>query len=137
MGGKGGMGVKLYLKNGATYDEIPGLTDIDFPEQEKVLEEATPHNASGGYAEFVATGKREVKEFTATLLFDPDDTVHAALVTAFGSLTPSGFKLTNSDASEGWTFDGHVKGFKRESKQDGAYKAEVTIQPTGTLTALP
>ena len=130
---QGGFGVLLKI-------DVSGLTttanllDTDFPEQSKMLEEATGHSATGGYAVYVASGKRELGEFTATLLWDKADSTHAKVLTVLAANATVNMSIQDPAEAEIIAFAAHVKSVKRISKQDEAYKAEVTFQPSGAPT---
>lgn len=131
---QGGFGLTLQISIAAVYTTITYLLDCDFPEQAKTIEETTPHNASGGYAAHTASGKRELGEFTATLQWAKSEATHAAILTAYGTETTVNMKIIDVGTAETIQFAAHVKSIKRISKQDEAYKAEVTFQPSGAPT---
>jgi len=133
---QGGFGVLLKI-------DVSGLTttanllDTDFPEQSKMLEEATGHSATGGYAVYVASGKRELGEFTATLLWDKADSTHAKVMTVLAANATVNMSIQDPAGAEVIAFAAHVKSVKRISKQDEAYKAEITFQPSANPTITP
>lgn len=133
---QGGFGVKLKI-------DVSGLTttanllDTDFPEQSKSLEEVTPHSSTGGYAQYVASGKRELGEFTATVLWDKSDSTHAKVLTVLGANATVNMSIEDPSGAEVIAFAAHVKSVKRMSKQDEAFKAEITFQPSGNPTITP
>jgi hypothetical protein len=133
---QGGFGVLLKI-------DVSGLTttanllDTDFPEQSKMLEEATGHSATGGYAVYVASGKRELGEFTATLLWDKADSTHAKVLTVLAANATVNMSIQDPAGAEIIAFAAHVKSVKRISKQDEAYKAEITFQPSANPTITP
>lgn len=131
---QGGFGVTLQIYITNAYVSIANLVDVDFPEQSKSMEEATAHAATSGYATYIASGKRELGEFTATLLWDAGTTTHTAIKTAFDSNSTVNMKIIDSGTAETIQFAAHVKSLKRMSKQDEALKAEVTFQPSGNPT---
>lgn len=130
---QGGFGLVLKINTGSLTTVVDVL-ESDFPEQEKVVAENTAHDSSGGYAEYVATGKRRLSEFTATLAWDDTAATHAALLTNLAADTSVGFSIQDPDGQEVIAFSGHVTMIKRISDQEETYKAEVTIQPTGAPT---
>lgn len=134
MATSGGFGLKLYISIAAVYTEIASLLDSDFPEQSKTLEETTPHSATLGYATHTGTGKRELGEFTATLLWDKATATHAAILATYDSNATVNMRVADPGTAETIQFAAHVKSIKRTSKQDEAYKAEVTFQPSGAPT---
>lgn len=136
MATQGGFGVKLKI-------DVSGLTttanllDTDFPEQSKSLEEVTPHSSTGGYAQYVASGKRELGEFTATVLWDKADSTHAKVLTVLGANATVNMSIEDPAGAEVIAFAAHVKSVKRISKQDEAFKAEIVFQPSGNPTITP
>lgn len=131
---QGGFGVTLQIYITNAYVSIANVMDVDFPEQSKSIEEATAHAASSGYATYVASGKRELGEFTATLLWDPATTTHTAIKSAFDANATVNMKIIDAGTAETIQFAAHVKSIKRIAKQDEAYKAEVAFQPSGNPT---
>jgi len=128
---QGGFGVDLKIDVGTVLTAITHVVDVGFPEFEKLLAESTGHDSAGGYAEWVATGKRKLNGFTCTLTWDTNEATHAAVVTAFDSDAPVSFSINDPDADETIAFEGHIRTIGRISEQEDAYKAEVAIQPTG------
>lgn len=131
---QGGFGVVLKIDVGTVLTAVTKVVDVGFPEFEKILAESTAHDSAGGYAEFVATGKRRLNEFTCTLTWDTAESTHAAMVTAFDSDAAVSFSVNDPDAIETISFEGHIRTIGRISEQEDAYKAEVAIQPTGQPT---
>lgn len=126
---QGGFGVTLTIAGTAVYNL---LKDVSFPEQERLVAEATPHNATSGYATWVSTGKRKLNEFTVTLGWNK--TSHTALITNLGTTTAAAFTIESPNGDESIAFSGFVTKVGRVSEEEGAYTAEVTIQPTGVPT---
>lgn len=126
---QGGFGVTVTLGGTALFNL---LEDVEFPEQERLVAQATPHNATGGYAQWVSTGKRQLNEFTIKLGWNK--TSHAPLTTAIGTATASTFTIATPNADETMSFSGFVTKIARVSEEEGSYSAEVTIQPTGAPT---
>lgn len=133
---QGGFGLLLKIDvSGLT--TVASLLDSDFPEQSKVLEETTSHTATNGYATYTATGKRELGEFTATVLWDKADSTHAKVLTVLGTNAAVNMSIQDPGGAEIIAFAAHVKSVKRTSKQDEAYKAEITFQPSANPTITP
>lgn len=126
---QGGFGVTLTIAGTAVYNL---LKDVSFPEQERLVAEATPHNATGGYAVYVSTGKRKLNEFTVTLGWNKAS--HTTLITNMGTVVPAAFTIASPNADETIAFNGFVTKVGRISEEEGAYTAEVTIQPSGVPT---
>lgn len=130
---QGGMGVALKINTGSL-TTIANMEDVDDWVFDRILAEVSAHDSSGGWAEFVPSGKRMMPAFSCTLTFDDADATHAALVTNWAAETTVGFSINDPDGTETITFSGYVKTMARSSKQDGAYRVKATIQPTGAVT---
>lgn len=131
---QGGFGVDLKIDVGTVLTAMTKILDVPFPEFEKILAEVTGHDSPGGYAEWIATGKRKLNEITVTLAWDTAESTHAAVVTAFDSDAAVSFSVADPDGDETIAFEGHIRTIGRISQQEDAYKAEVAIQPTGEPT---
>jgi hypothetical protein len=131
---QGGFGVQLQIDVGTVLTAVTKVEDCPFPEFEKILAESTGHDSAGGYAEYVATGKRRLNEFEVTLIWDTSEATHAAMVTAFDSDAPVTCSVADPDGDETIQFEAHVRTNGRVSEQEDAYKATVGIQPTGQPT---
>jgi predicted secreted protein len=130
----GGFGLQVQISISSTLTTIVELIDGEIPEFEKFIAEMTGHNATGGYATFVATGKRKLNEFKITLGWDSDDSTHAAVLAAFDSDSPVNMKVISPGADESIAFAAHITKMGRVSAQEDGYKCDVTIQPTGAPT---
>lgn len=134
MGVSGGFGAVLKITVTAQLTAVVHVVDFEFPEFEKVLAEITAHDSAGGYAEYVATGKKKLNEFKCKITWDKSESTHAAIQSAFDSLDPVAMEVSSPDGSENIHFDGLVSKMGRTSEQEDAYFCEVTIQPTGQPT---
>lgn len=130
----GGFGVKIRIDITGSQTEIVSLLEGDLPELEKILAESTGHNATGGWATHVATGKRKINEFKMTLGWDDTAATHAALLTAFNASTTVNMSVVAPDGSETISFAAHITKMGRVSEQEDLYKCEVTVQPSGAPT---
>ncbi len=131
MAGQGSFGHDLKIMVATTLTTIANVVDMDYPALEKVVAESTGHDSTAGYAEWIATGKYTVGEFTITVVWDSADSTHAAIVTAFDAGAAVSMSLADPDTVETITFSAHVKGMTRQADQEDAYKAEIVFQPTG------
>ena len=134
MAEQGGFGVVLKITVSAALTAVANLLDVEFPEFEKVVVESTKHSSPGGYAEYIATGLREMKSFKATLGWDAAETTHAAVLAAFDSDSTVNMSIQDPDGAEVIAFAAHITKLGRMSKQREQYKCDVTIQPTGQPT---
>lgn len=134
MAAQGGYGVKLKIMVSTTLTVVANLIDVDFPKFVKFIAESTGHDATSGYYTSVATGKRKVEAFTATLAWDHADSTHAAIVTAFAADAAVSMSIEDPDSGEVIAFSAHVETIGRISKQEETYQAEVMFHPTGPAT---
>ncbi len=130
----GGFGLTVKIDISSTLTALTYLLDGEIPEFEKFIAEATPHDSTNGYAQFVATGKRKMNEFKVTLGWDSDEATHAAVLAAFDSNDPVTMQVISPGADETIEFSAHITKIGRVAAQEDGYKAEVTIQPTGSPT---
>lgn len=130
----GGFGLQIKITVTAVLTAIVDVIEGEIPEFEKFLAEATPHSAAGGYAVYVATGKRKMNEFKFTLGWDSDDSTHAAVLAAFDSNSSVGMAVVSPSGDETIAFSAHVSKLGRVTDQEDYYKCEVTVQPTGQPT---
>ncbi|NLF77350.1 MAG: hypothetical protein GX573_16765 [Chloroflexi bacterium] len=131
---QGGFGIKLKIDVTGTPTVVAHLLEMEYPEFEKILVESTAHDSPGGYAQYTATGKRRMGEFTATLAWDKTDPTHSAIQSAFDSLDPVAISVEDPDGGEPISFSAHIAKLGREAEQEGLYSCVVTIQPTGQPT---
>lgn len=130
---QGGYGLICRINTGAL-TAIVDIVDASFPEQNKILADATTHDSTGGYREWIAVGLRELSEFTLTVLWDDAQATHAQALTSFVADTTVNMNIQDPDANETIAFAAHIKTIKRISEQEDVYKAEITVQPTGAPT---
>lgn len=130
---QGAFGVILKINSGSL-TTIANVEDIDDWVLDRILAEVTAHDSSGGYAEFVPSGKRMMPAFSATITWDDSITEHQSIITNWAAETTVGFSISDPDGTETLTFSGYIKTIARMGKQDGAYRAKITIQPTGAIT---
>ncbi len=131
---QGGFGLTVKIDVTAVQTAIAHILAGDMPEFEKVLKESTGHDSTGGYAEWIATGKRKVGAFTLTLGWDKAHATHAAILAAFNSNSPVNMTVMDPAGSETIAFAAHIQKLGRISTQEDEYQCKVTIQPTGVPT---
>lgn len=134
MTSRGGFGLQIKIDIAATPTVIVDVLEGDIAKFVKVLAEMTGHNAAGGYAVHVATGKRRVESFNMTLGWDADEATHAAVLAAFDSAAAVDMEVVTPGADETLAGLAHVYEIGRVSEQEDGFKAEVAIQPTGQWT---
>lgn len=131
MGVQGGYGAVLKIDVSASLTAVAHVMDYEFPEFEKILADVTAHDSPGGYAEYIATGKRKMNAFTVKLLWDRAASSHNAMQAAFDSDNAVSCSVQDPDGIEIITFECHVSKIGRVAEQEEGYVAEVEIQPTG------
>ena len=133
MAQQGGYGVVVKIDTGSL-TTVANLLSTDFPEFEKILAESTSHGSTSGYAEWIATGKRQLNEFTMVLGWDVAEATHAQVVTSFDADASVDMSIEDPDGSEVIAFAAHIRTVNRIGQQDGMFQAEVRVQPTGAPT---
>jgi predicted secreted protein len=127
----GGFGLAMRVSVTGTMTALVALLDGELPEFEKFVAEMTSHSASGGYAEYVATGKRKMNEIKLTLGWDSDEATHNAILAAFASDAVSTLTIYTPHGDEGISFSAHITKVGRIAAQEDGYKCDVSIQPSG------
>lgn len=131
---QGGFGLDLKIDISSTLTTIVQVLSADFPEFSKFIAEATGHDSDGGYYEAVASGKRRLNPFSVEIGWDTAEATHAAVVTAFNSDDAVDMSIEDPDGDEVIAFAAHIERISRVSQQEGTYRANVTIHPTGQPT---
>jgi hypothetical protein len=131
----GGFGLTAKIEiNGTPTLIVDVLEGSELPKFKKFVAEATPHNATSGYAVRIATGKRSLESFKLVLGWDKDQATHAAVRTAFDSNSAVNFTMLSPGNDETIAFAAHVEEIGRIAAQEDAYTAEVMVTPTGAPT---
>jgi len=128
------MVVKFQADTTTPLEAIVNVKDAEFPRFKRFLAESTSHGSTGGYAEYVDSGSRELQKFKLTLGWDADAATHAALVTALTNETALAFSIQDPDGDEVISFSAFVEEIGRMGEKKGQFEAEVVIQPTGAPT---
>lgn len=134
---QGGFGAKLKITVSAALTVVAGVTKVEFPEFEKMIAETTAHDATGGWATFIDTGKRKLNSFKATLNWDKSHATHAAINTAFNANSAVAMTIEDPAGSEIIAFNALIVKVGRVADQEDVYSCEVEIQPTGAPTITP
>lgn len=131
----GGFGLTVKIQAGTNLQALTYLLEGELPKFKAFIAEATPQNATGGWAKRVHSGKRSLESFKVTLGWDSDETTHAAVQTAFDANAAVNMSVTSPDGSdEVIAFSAFIEEIGRVTESEGAYKAEVMITPTGKPT---
>ncbi len=132
---QGGFGLTVRIDISSTLTAIAEVLEgSELPKFKKFIAEATPHNATGGYAKRIATGKRSLESFKLVLGWDKDEATHAAIRTAFDSNDAVNMNVASPGGDETIAFSAHIEEIGRIVGQEDAYTAEVMITPTGHPT---
>jgi predicted secreted protein len=130
MATQGGLGTTLTYNS----QSITKIMEVDWPEIEKVLAEVTAHDSTGGWEEFIATGKFTASDFTITVLWDKALAGHGALLTAHNNGTAHAFSLVGPGTALTVSGSAFVSSIAEESDMEDGHKATITISPTGNVT---
>lgn len=133
-----GTGIDLQMDDGqGTKTSIGQLRDVTGPSLGKNTEDVTTHGSSGNWREIVSTIKTQ-GEVTFTIVYDPTDSTHDAsdgLLSVLDSNESREFDLIfPDDSNTTWTFTAEVTGFEPSGPVDGAFTADITLEPTGQPT---
>ena len=134
MAKQGGFGLQIKIDVSGAMTAVANVLESDFPEQERIVADATAHDSAGGYAEYVSTGLRQLNEFKLTLAWDDAETTHQAILSAYNSETPVDMSVADPNGNETIAFSAFITKIGRISEKKGVYQAEVTVQPTGAPT---
>jgi hypothetical protein len=139
--GRWAFGTLLQVGDGATPTEVfttlAEVKDIDGPDISMDTEDITPHDAVGGWEEFIPTILRS-GEITFDLNFVPDSTQHGdtsgGLINSLKTRAKKNYRLVlPSDPVYQWTFAAYVVGFSNSMPVGGVLGASVTLKVTGVL----
>jgi hypothetical protein len=137
--GKWAFGTLLQVGDGAmteVFTTIAEVKDIDGPDISMDTEDITPHDAVGGWEEFIPTILRS-GEVTFDLNFVPSNAQHGdangGLVAALKARTKKNYRLV-LPAGYTWSFAAYVTGFSNSMPVGGVLGASVTLKVTGVLT---
>ena len=132
-----GFGVQVKINVSSTLTAIAQVKKFKYPDFEKKVVDVTTHDSTGGWAEWLASGKFEMSDAQLTLEWDKTLSTHAAIVTAFSSLAPVDMTFQDKDGTEIVAISAIITKMGRTSEQDGALECDVTIKPTGQPTITP
>lgn len=142
MGATGGFAVvfsigSTVLGGTPTYTTIAQVKTWNGFEAEAMMAEWTHTGSSGGFQEFVPSGKFNTSEIELGLAWDKTAATQinasGGLLHAFLNKTPLAYKIALPDGAN-WVFDAYVSKFKHDAQQEGHIEAMVTLRPTGQPT---
>ena len=120
-----------------TFATLAEVKDIDGPDISLDTEDITPHDAVGGWEEFVPTILRS-GEVTFGLNFVPGNAQHGdfsgGLINLLKNRSRRNFRLVlPTNPAYQWTFAAYVTGFSNSMPVGGVLGADVTLKVTGVL----
>lgn len=129
-------GIKLKIGNGATptelFNTIAEVVELGLPEETVDMIECT--NLESEFREYVP-GIPSLGEFSITISYLPTNTQHEALREALRNKTKKNYQVVYPDTDETTDkFSAYVVGFAPSGSMGELLTAEVTFQPTGTIT---
>jgi hypothetical protein len=130
---QGGFGIVYQVDVAATPVTVANVRSITPPSIEAVMADITAHDSTGGYEEYIPSGRINTGEVTVEIVFDESANTHSELRTLSTSKAIATHVFKDSATTETLTFEGYVSGFSRKSEQDDAYIVEVKIRPTGEI----
>jgi len=138
--GRWAFGTLLQLGDGAgpeVFTTIAEVKDIDGPDISMDTEDITPHDAVGGWEEFIPTILRS-GEVTFDLNFVPSNAQHGdtsgGLINLLKNRTKRNYKLVlPTSPTYTWAFAAYVVGFSNSMPVGGVLGASVTLKVTGVL----
>jgi predicted secreted protein len=140
--GRWAFGTLLQVGDGGSPTEsfttIAEVKDISGPDISIDTEDITPHDAVGGWEEFIPTILRS-GEITFDLNFVPSDSLHGdfsgtGLIDALKNRTKKNYQLVlPTSPTYTWSFAAYVTGFSNSEPVGGVLGASVTLKVTGVL----
>jgi hypothetical protein len=130
---------KLKAGDGGTPTEsfttVLDVMELSAPGISLDTEEITNHSQSNYYRKFAGT-LLDAGEVTATVLYDPSNATHVALVSDITARTQRNFRLEFPGATTNarWSFAGYITSFQPETPTDAHLKASITIKITDSIT---
>ena len=138
----GGFGVTFQIGDGdlastPSYSTIGQVKTWNGVEIEALLSDITNHGSTGGYQEFVPSGRKNVSPVELGIAYSKSDTSHTdssgGLFYSLDNKTKLAYKITLADSTY-WEFDAYVNKVKQMSDQEEHIDLTVTLQPTGSVT---
>lgn len=121
-------GTKLFVKNGAAYDEIPGIQSIGMSGGEAEQIDTT---ALGDTSPSSVRGMESAMALSAEIDYDPDNTAHQYLDTLKASAASVNYKITFPGVTAGTKyFTGQVLSFPELPSAERNSKLKKTLQVT-------
>ena len=126
-------GTKLQVTISGVLTDIPALRDITLGVGQTDLLDATTHDSTGSFREFL-NGFKDSDESTYTIVYDPANATHEFIRAAHGGAAVV-FAMVLPDAGAAtFTFSALVRSFTVNAPVDGVLEASFTLKPTGEVT---
>lgn len=137
MAGIAGFGAKL-KRGGPAGTAVANVTNISGPGLTRDVLDATTHDSSGAYREFIG-GLRDGGEITLEINYSPAEATHknaaGGLLSDYNSGSGTTYALVWPDAATTtWTFPAIVTGFETKAPMDDMLTADVKFKVTGAPT---
>lgn len=117
----------------SVFTTIPGVQDFSFPitgVRDEI--DVTCHDSPGNFEETVL-GVSRTQAFNVTIVWDGQDTHHAALQTKCLAGTLVSFQVVTKDTNT-HAFSGYIKQITPAAPVNGAYAVSMEVKPTGSVT---
>jgi hypothetical protein len=134
------LALQTFLKAGdggspEAFTTVLDVLELSAPGISLDTEEITNHSQTDYYRRHAGT-LLDAGEVTATVLYDPANATHVALVTDIQARTQRNFRLEfpGSTTNARWSFAGYITAFQPQTPTDQHLKADVTIKITASIT---
>lgn len=114
------------------FANIPEVRSITGPDGQASFMDTTDLNST---AKEGRPGLKDEGQIRLDIFFVPDNTVHAALRTAYSARTAKAIRITFTDTAPVtiWEADVYVTGFSVSAEVDAPLRAQVTLKITGAI----
>ena len=124
-------GTALLMSIASVYTAIPQLTDISLSGEASLTSDTTTLDG-GAFKTYDANGYVEPCKISANGFYDPDDTVHAAIIALVAAPVATNFKVTYTDTSPlSAVYSGTGIGFDKSISLNDPVKFALNIQTSG------
>lgn len=129
-----GKGTALLMEISSVYTAIPQIASISISGEKAETVDTT--TLDGGAMKTKAnTGYVDTATISGELLYDPDDTVHAAFIAKVRAAGTNNFKVTYTDATPtNEIYAGLGLGFDKTIAANDVVRGSFTIETTGAVS---
>lgn len=117
--------------------EITAIVDVvenDFPKFKEMLAASTGHEATSGYYQGTASGKRRIDPFSLTLAWDKSEETHTQVMNRFIFDATFEMEMQDPDGNETIAFSAHLEEVERKGESENIFLSTVSVHPTGPPT---